>query len=44
MLDGLEDAPLTDLFNHRVGFDSVESAYEAQASGEAYRATIHPGE
>ncbi|MFB6295349.1 MAG: zinc-binding dehydrogenase [Halobacteriales archaeon] len=43
MLDELEDVPLTDLFNHRVGFDAVESAYEAQAAGEAYRATIHPG-
>jgi L-iditol 2-dehydrogenase len=43
MLDELEDVPLTDLFDHRVGFDDVESAYEAQAAGEAYRATIHPG-
>jgi L-iditol 2-dehydrogenase len=37
-----DETPFADLFNHRVGFDDVESAYEAQESGEAYRATIHP--
>ncbi|MDX1746155.1 MAG: zinc-binding dehydrogenase [Halobacteriales archaeon] len=38
-----DDVPFTDLFNYRVGFADAASAYEAQASGEAYRATIHPG-
>lgn len=37
-----DEVPFTDLFNHQVGFDAAESAYEKQASGEAYRATIHP--
>lgn len=44
LLDQLQDdVPFDDLFNHKVGFDDAESAYEAQESGEAYRATIHPG-
>jgi len=44
LLDQLQDdVPFGDLFNHQVGFEDAESAYEAQASGEAYRATIHPG-
>ncbi len=34
--------PFLDLFNHQVGFSNAESAYEKQASGDAYRATIHP--
>jgi L-iditol 2-dehydrogenase len=42
--DTREDRPYLDLFNHQVGFDDVESAYEAQASGRAYRATVHPWE
>lgn len=43
LLDQLKDEiPFTDLFNYRVGFDDAASAYEKQASGEAYRATIHP--
>ncbi|MFB6134305.1 MAG: zinc-binding dehydrogenase [Halanaeroarchaeum sp.] len=37
-----DDIPFDVLFNHRVGFDDAELAYEAQESGEAYRATIHP--
>ncbi len=44
MLERTSDRfPYTDLFNHQVGFEDAESAYEAQAGGEAYRATIHPG-
>lgn len=44
LLDQLEgDVPFGELFNYRVGFDGAEAAYEAQESGEAYRATIHPG-
>lgn len=34
--------PFRELFNHQVGFEDAESAYEKQAAGEAYRATIHP--
>ncbi len=37
-----DEMPFGELFNHRVGFDDAEEAYEKQASGEAYRATIHP--
>lgn len=43
MLDQTQDEfPYGDLFNYEVGFDEAEEAYEAQASGEAFRATIHP--
>ncbi|WP_101296979.1 zinc-dependent alcohol dehydrogenase [Halegenticoccus soli] len=38
-----DERPYEELFNYRVGFDDAEAAYEKQASGEAYRATIHPG-
>ena len=38
-----DEVPFTDLFNYRVGFEDAGDAYAAQASGEAYRATIHPG-
>lgn len=37
------DIPFRELFNYRVGFENAAEAYEKQASGEAYRATIHPG-
>lgn len=44
LLDQLEgEVPFRDLFNYKVGFDEATEAYEKQASGEAYRATIHPG-
>jgi L-iditol 2-dehydrogenase len=44
LLDQLGDeVPFRDLFNARVGFEDAEEAYEKQASGEAFRATIHPG-
>lgn len=44
LLDQLEDeVPFRDLFNHKVGFEDATDAYEKQASGEAFRATIHPG-
>lgn len=36
--------PYTDLFNYRAGLDDVEGAFDRQASGEAYRATVHPHE
>ncbi len=39
-----EDLPYRKLFNHRVGFDEAEAAYDAQERGDAYRATIHPWE
>lgn len=43
LLDRLADeVPFDELFNYRVGFEDAESAYEKQAAGEAYRATIHP--
>jgi L-iditol 2-dehydrogenase len=43
LLDQLKDeVPFRKLFNHKVGFDEAESAYEKQQSGEAFRATIHP--
>jgi threonine dehydrogenase-like Zn-dependent dehydrogenase len=38
-----ERFPYRELFDHQVGFGDVEAAYDAQAGGEAYRATIHPG-
>ena len=34
--------PFAELFNHRAGLDEAADAFEKQASGEAYRATIHP--
>lgn len=34
--------PYDALLNHRVDLDDAEAAYEAQAAGDAYRATIHP--
>ena len=39
-----DEFPYRELFDHRVGLDEAESAYEAQAAGEAYRATVHPNE
>lgn len=43
LLDQQRDRmPFTELFNHRAGFDEAAEAYEKQANGEAYRATIHP--
>lgn len=43
LLDRLADEmPFSELFNYRVGLEDAERAYEKQASGEAYRATIHP--
>lgn len=36
--------PYRDLFNYRVGLDDATAAYDAQAEGRAYRATIHPWE
>jgi threonine dehydrogenase-like Zn-dependent dehydrogenase len=36
--------PYTDLMNHQVGIDDVDDAFEKQASGDAYRATVHPWE
>ena len=32
--------PYADLFNHRVGINDANEAFEVQAAGEAYRATI----
>lgn len=44
LLDQLRaEVPFTDLFNYRVGFDDADAAFEQQRTGEAYRATIHPG-
>lgn len=34
--------PYGDLLNHQVGLDDATEAFEAQAAGESYRATIHP--
>lgn len=43
LIDQLKsEVPFGKVYNHRVTFDDVESAYEAQKNGEAYRATIHP--
>jgi len=36
--------PYGDLLNYRVGLDGATDAYETQAAGESYRATIHPWE
>lgn len=45
MFEQLEgEVPFKELFNFKVGLDEADAAYDAQASGEAYRATIHPGE
>lgn len=44
LLDQLDgDVPFRDLFNYKASFDDATEAYEKQANGEAYRATIHPG-
>lgn len=40
---GADEKPYDELFDCKVGFDEVERAYDEQASGEAYRATVHPG-
>ena len=37
------EVPFRELFNCKTDFEDAETAYERQASGEAYRATIHPG-
>ncbi|MFB6143076.1 MAG: zinc-binding dehydrogenase [Halorientalis sp.] len=42
--DARDDVPFADLFDFQVGFDGARRAYEAQRAGDAYRATIHPGE
>jgi len=34
--------PYADLMNYPVGLDAATDAFDVQASGEAYRATIHP--
>ncbi len=34
--------PYEDLLNYQVGLDRATEAFEAQANGESYRATIHP--
>lgn len=34
--------PYADLFNFRAGLDEATEAFDRQASGDAYRATIHP--
>jgi threonine dehydrogenase-like Zn-dependent dehydrogenase len=45
VLERTEDRfPYTDLMNHQVGIDDVDDAFEKQASGDAYRATVHPWE
>ena len=38
-----DEIPFTDLFNYRASLEDAADAYEKQAAGEAYRATIHPG-
>lgn len=44
LLDQLDgEVPFSELFNYKADLDEAEAAYEKQASGEAYRATIHPG-
>lgn len=43
LIDQLKDeVPFRELFNFKTTFEDAEKAYEAQESGEAYRATIHP--
>lgn len=37
-----DEYPFEDLLNYPVELDDVEEAYEAQADGKAYRATVHP--
>jgi L-iditol 2-dehydrogenase len=34
--------PFLDLFNYRADLSEAESAFETQAAGDSYRATIHP--
>lgn len=44
LLDQLDgEVPFGELFNYRASLEEAEAAYEKQAAGEAYRATIHPG-
>jgi L-iditol 2-dehydrogenase len=40
----VEQFPYGDLLNHQVGLDGATDAFETQAAGESYRATIHPRE
>lgn len=40
--DRHEDLPFEELVNYPVPLADVEDAYETQAAGDAYRATIHP--
>jgi len=43
LLDQLQDdVPFDALFNYEATLSEAESAYERQASGEAYRATVRP--
>ena len=43
LLPKLADSmPLDELFNCKVSLDDVAEAYETQAAGDAYRATVHP--
>lgn len=43
LIDQLEDeVPFRKLFNYKTTFEDADDAYEAQESGEAYRATVHP--
>lgn len=43
LLEGTVDRfPYADLLNYPVGIDDVTDAFETQASGDAYRATVHP--
>jgi len=43
ILDQLEDEiPFRSLFNFKTTLEDAEQAYEAQETGEAYRATVHP--
>jgi L-iditol 2-dehydrogenase len=37
-----DDLPFLELFNHRADLSNAEEAFEKQAAGESYRATIHP--
>jgi L-iditol 2-dehydrogenase len=43
LIDQLKDeVPFRSLFNFRTTLADAEDAYDAQESGEAYRATVHP--
>ena len=43
LLPKLADSmPLDELFDCKVSLDDVAEAYETQAAGDAYRATVHP--